>query len=143
MKCPECGFEGVLDNEKFCGECGAFIRTDESKWNAPKWKWGSLISSTMLVFLFWFYIFTGQESNTEFLIGLAVYGFPTITYLLYKERIEKIKYGLAWITFPLITWFFGYNYAFQEFILYNLIYFVIPAIVIDIWYVRKLNEVGK
>jgi len=29
MKCPECGFEGVLDDEKFCGECGANILQDK------------------------------------------------------------------------------------------------------------------
>ncbi|KAF5424303.1 MAG: PEGA domain-containing protein [Candidatus Methanocomedens sp.] len=31
MKCPECGFEGVLDNEKFCGKCGANILLDKHK----------------------------------------------------------------------------------------------------------------
>jgi len=29
MKCPNCGFEGVLDNEKFCGKCGANILHDK------------------------------------------------------------------------------------------------------------------
>ena len=29
MECPECGFKGVLDNEKFCGKCGANILLDK------------------------------------------------------------------------------------------------------------------
>jgi len=31
MECPECGFKGVLDNEKFCGKCGANILLDKHK----------------------------------------------------------------------------------------------------------------
>ena len=142
MKCPECGFEGILEDEKFCGECGAVIQTKESKWDLPKWKWGSLIASTVLVFLFWFVV-CDYGYREEFLLGLAIFGFPTIIYLMYKERTDKIKYGLAWITFPLITWLFGTPYTFDGEIFINFILLVIPAIVIDIWYVRKLNEAGK
>ena len=29
MKCPECGFEGILEDEKFCGKCGAHIPQDK------------------------------------------------------------------------------------------------------------------
>ena len=152
MKCPECGFEGILEDEKFCGKCGAAIRSEESKWNAPTWKWGSLIVSTVFVFIFWFFI---DEKNayyydweyytyfSRFLSGLALFGFPTIIYLMYKERTDKINYGLAWITFPLIIWLFGTDYPFEGEVFTYFILLVIPAIVIDIWYVRKLNEVGK
>ena len=137
MKCPECGFEGVLESEKFCGECGAAIRTDESKWDAPKWKWGSLIASTVLVFLFWLFIAVDSD-YAEFFLGLAIFGFPVIIYLMYKERTEKIKYGLVWVVFPLIVWLFGDDYFFEDiFILF--IFLVVPAIIIDIWYVKKLD----
>ena len=147
MKCPECGFEGVLDNEKFCGECGANIRTNDSKWDTPKWKWGSLISSIALVFQFWSVIFIDHShypSNPDFLIGSALFGFPLMIYLLYKERTQKIKYGFAWITFPLIIWFFMFFFVgdyYKPTIL--LLVYVVPAFVIDIWYIRKLYEVGK
>lgn len=138
MKCPECGLEGVLESDKFCGECGANIGTNESKWDAPKWKWGSLIASTVLVFLFWLYILDNSGTYTEdFLLGLAIYGFPTMIYILYKERTKKIKYGLAWITFPLIT-LLGSNY-WEDLIIISIL-LAIPAIVIDVWYVHKLKK---
>ena len=137
MKCPECGFESILEDEKFCGECGAVIRTKESKWDVPKWKWGSLITSTVLVFLFWFFI-TINSYYPQFPLGLAIFGFPVIIYLMYKERTEKIKYGLAWITFPLIIWLFS-GYTFEEEMFAILFILVIPAIIIDIWYVKKLD----
>jgi len=140
MKCPECGFEGILEDEKFCGECGAVIRTEESKWDVPKWKWGSMIAATVLVFLFWL-IAIDNSYFPEFLLGLAIFGFPTIIYLMYKERVGKIKFGLSWIAFPLISWLF--SNPFKEEVITYLILLVIPAIVIDIWYVRKLNGVGK
>ena len=162
MKCPECGFEGILEDEKFCGECGAVIRTEESKWDLPKWKWGSLIASTVLVFLFWsfvaiFAIFLYVDfNNAGFQLGLAIFGFPAIIYLMYKERTEKIKYGIVWIVFPLLValplplvflgsmvGLFPYYPITGGRIFTYFIIFVIPAIVIDIWYVRKLNEVGK
>ena len=137
MKCPECGFEGILKDEKFCGECGADIRTEESKWDVPKWKWGSLIASTVLVFLFWLFIAVDSD-YAEFFLGLAIFGFPVIIYLMYKERTEKIKYGLVWVVFPLIVWLISDDYYFEDiFILF--IFFVIPAIIIDIWYVKKLD----
>jgi len=91
MKCPECGFEGILEDEKFCGKCGAAIRSEESKWNAPTWKWGSLIVSTVFVFFFWI-IINGNNADyyywedymymyySRFLSGLAFFGFPTIIY---------------------------------------------------------------
>jgi hypothetical protein len=137
MKCPECGFEGILEDEKFCGECGAAIRTEVSKWDLPKWKWGSLIASTVLVFIFWLFIVGSYRSITEFLLGLAIFGFPVIIYLMYKERTEKIKYGLVWVVFPLLVWLFG-SYSVDEMFPY-FIFFVIPAIIIDMWYVRKLD----
>jgi len=139
MKCPECGFEGILEDEKFCGECGAVIRTEESKWDLPKWKWGSLIASTVLVFLFWSLFLFIAGYHVEFLLGLAIFGFPVIIYLMYKERTEKIKYGLVWVVFPLIVWLFGTDYSFEEEIFTSFIFLVIPAIIIDIWYVRKLD----
>ena len=139
MKCPKCGSEGILEDEKFCGECGEVIRTEESKWDLPKWKWGSLIASTVLVFIFWYFIVDRYYSYTEFLLGLAIFGFPAIIYLMYKERTEKIKYGLVWVVFPLLVWLFGTDYSFEEKIFPYFIFLVIPAIIIDMWYVRKLD----
>ena len=88
-------------------------------------------------------IYYDYEYSRGFLLGLAIFGFPTIIYLTYKERAEKIKYGLAWITFPLIAWLFGTSYPFEEDVFTYFILLVIPAIVIDIWYVHKLKEVSK
>ena len=154
MKCPECGFEGVLDNEKFCGECGANVGTIESKWDTPKWKWGSLIVSTVLVFLFWSLPIIGPQIGIYnahdhyehffqyimgFLLCLAFFGFPTVIYLMYKERTHKINYGLAWITFPLITLLLFSFEGFSGDIFIFFIILVVPAIIIDIWYVKKLD----
>ena len=145
MKCPKCGFEGILEDEKFCGECGEVIRTEESKWDLPKWKWGSLIASTVLVFIFWFFVL---ESIIEyiffntykgFLLGLAIFGFPVIIYLMYKERTEKIKYGLVWVVFPLLVWLFFPKVSYVINPSTYFIFLVIPAIIIDMWYVRKLD----
>ena len=50
MKCPNCGAE-VREGDKFCGECGETIRHKIGIALAPKWKWGSMIASLVLVFI--------------------------------------------------------------------------------------------
>ena len=128
MKCPYCGAE-VKEEDKFCGECGENLRHEIEIALAPKWKWGSMIVSLLLVFMFG--IGSMTTYSEEGLLILLIFGFPATIYLMYKERREKIKYGLAWILFPILILPFGLG-TFEAFIV-----FVIPAIIIDVIYVYK------
>lgn len=63
---------------------------------------------------------------------------------MYKERTKKIKYGLAWILFPILTFFSGSPYGGYFMDLYGtsgafgaFIILIIPAIVIDVIYAYK------
>lgn len=144
MKCPNCG-EEVREADKFCGECGKPIRREIEI--APKWKWGSMIASLVIVLIFWIICiaasFTGESyTDPVVLIILLIFGLPATIYLMYKERTEKIKYGLAWISFPILTFHFTLepypDSAFEAFLL-----LAIPAIVIDVIYVIYVYKQDK
>lgn len=114
---------------------------------APKMKWGSMIASLILILFYMLYFFISSYHNYTkspdyysilFLSHtlLLFLGFPTTIYLMYKERTTKIKYGLAWIIFPILyqvivhldsnlTW------------LAVFIMLIIPAFVIDFIYVNE------
>ena len=142
MKCPHCGAE-VNESDAFCGGCGKPLRREIEI--APKWKWGSMFASLVLTFIFWM-LCLDESYNEVGLIILLIFGFPATIYLMYKERTKKIKYGLAWILFPIVTWFSGLPYGWYSSYsgrLYDetpeafgvFIIFIIPAIVIDVIYV--------
>nr|AAU82847.1 hypothetical protein GZ1D1_34 [uncultured archaeon GZfos1D1] len=132
MKCPICGAE-VREDDKFCGECGERLRPEI----APKWKWGSMTASLVLVFFFYFLIIGETNASAELAITLLVFGFPTTIYLMYKERAGKIKYGLTWILFPILMLLFGLDAEYPENALSMFSLVAIPAIIIDVIYVYK------
>ena len=134
MKCPNCGAE-VHEDDKFCGECGKPLRHEIEI--APKWKWGSMIASLVLVFIFWIICMVDYTYDEELLLILLIFGLPATIYLMYKERTEKIKYGLAWILFPILTLLFGLVGWSPEEVFIVFLVFAIPAIVIDFIYVYK------
>ena len=67
------------------------------------------------------------------LMILLIFGFPATIYLMYKERTAKIKYGLAWIFFPIIIILLLYGLDPDEIFWRFLI--AIPAIFLDFIYV--------
>jgi len=133
MKCPYCGAE-VREEDKFCGECGKPLRREIEI--APKWKWGSMIASLVLIFIFWMVAlyYDGVVLWEEILL---IFGFPVTIYLMYKERTKKIKYGRAWILFPSLILLFSLDAWDIEVIFLGFFFFAIPAIVIDVIYVYK------
>jgi hypothetical protein len=137
MKCPHCGAE-VQEGDTFCGECGTKLpiptgRIEENKY----WKWGSMIASLVLVFIWWSFVYSVwiriPSSQLLSLLAWLIFAFPASIYLMYKERTEKIKYGLAWILFPLILVF--YVVVFKNTFPILFFYYAVPAIVIDFLYV--------
>ena len=138
MKCPNCGFE-VRAEDKFCGKCGKPLRHETEM--APIWKWGSMIASLVLIFIFWVACIYALLYEVELLviklIILLIFGFPATIYLMYKERTEKMKYGLAWILFPLLILLLSLGYWNIEIIFLGFLVFVLPAIAIDVIYVYK------
>ena len=134
MKCPNCGAE-VREEDKFCGECGKPLRREIEI--APKWKWGSMIASLVLLFISWIFAGPIANSSEELLLPLLIFGFPATIYLMYKERTAKIKYGIAWILFPFLILFFGLDSSEPEATILGFLFFAIPAIVIDVIYVYK------
>jgi len=136
MNCPNCGAE-VRAEDKFCGECGKPLRREIEI--APIWKWGSMIASLVLVFMFyiicWDPGFRYQNYGEPVLIISGLLGFPATIYLMYRERTVKIKYGLAWILFPILIMLFFSNYDRTVSVLFSIL--VIPAIVIDAIYVYE------
>ncbi len=139
MKCPnpDCNAE-VKAEDKFCGECGKPLRQEIE----PKWKWESMIVSLVLIFIFGVLTITSARyaGQGQFLAFLLLLGFPATIYLMYKERTAKIKYGLAWILFPILMLLFSvvdnYSYRISDiFVLF--IVLAVPAIVIDIFMVKK------
>lgn len=133
MKCPNCGAE-VREEDKFCGECGETIRREIEI--APKWKWGSMIASLAIVFTFWLLVIANPPFDV--IIGIhivwGVFAFPAIIYLMYKERTEKINYGLIWILLVVVL------YILEELIgghMFVVVFFNFPAFVIDALYVYK------
>lgn len=143
MKCHYCGAE-VREEDKFCGECGKPLRCEI----APQWKWGSMIVSLVLIFSIWATCIGTTEYGEDLLIILLIFVFPVTIYLMYKERTAKIKYGLAWILFPILLFFSGLPYGYYDYyygyyedltpiVFFIFIILVIPAIVIDIIYVYK------
>lgn len=135
MKCPNCGVE-VHEEDKFCGECGEDLRREIEI--APKWKWGSMIASLAIVFYFWLSVVTGAITElVEIHVIWGIFAFPAIIYLMYKERTEKIKYGLIWILLVVVL------YIFEELVLAGRVEMAIfiflnsPAFFIDIVYVYK------
>lgn len=148
MKCPNCGAE-VHEEDKFCGECRENLRREIEI--APKWKWGSMIASLLLVFIFWFLIFAETSwiyggMDKKIFLTLIIFGFPTTIYLMYKERAGKIKYGLAWILFPILILLVVLDVADayeREFALWMFLWFAIPAIVIDVIYVYKTRALSR
>jgi len=160
MKCPHCGAE-VNGSDAFCGDCGKPLRREIEiapsilreieirlnfiwKWRGLTWKWGSMTVSLVLVFLFWAICIDMTYYGDGLLTILLIFGFPTTIYLMYKERTKKIKYGLAWISFPILTFFSGIPYGWNFMGLYGtlgafgvFIILIIPAIVIDVIYAYK------
>ena len=133
MKCPNCGAE-VREEDKFCREN---LRREIEI--APKWKWRSMAASLVLVFIFFCWLNINADMEVELVITLLIFGFPATIYLMYKERIEKIKYGLAWILFPILTLLIGLTsdpYHSEE-SFFQFLWLAIPAIVIDVIYVYK------
>lgn len=90
MKCPHCGAK-VLAGDKFCGDCGKkIIITDEIP---PLWKWGSMIASLLIIiWILYESIISRWGWFLRFSIFWAIFAFPAIIYLMYKERLEKTKY---------------------------------------------------
>ena len=134
MKCPNCNAE-VHEEDKFCGECGENLRREIEI--APKWKWGSMIASLVLVLFFCFFIINVTNASEELMITSLIFFFPTTIYLMYKERAGKIKYGLAWILFPILMLLFGLDTRYSEDTLWMFLWAAIPAIAIDVIYVYK------
>ena len=134
MKCPHCGAE-VDESDAFCGGCGKPLRREIEI--APKWKWGSMIASLVLVLFFYFLIIGETNAYDELSITLLVFGFPTTIYLMYKERAGKIKYGLAWILFPILMLLLGLDAEYSENVPSMFLWVAIPAIIIDVIYVYK------
>lgn len=140
MKCPNCNAE-VHDEDKFCGECRENLRREIEI--APKWKWGSMIASFVLVFIF-IVCLTAESDlyNGPIFMTLLIFGFPTTIYLMYKERVGKIKYGLAWILFPILVFLFSLYTEYTELAFWMVLWAAIPAIVIDVIYVYKTRALS-
>ena len=154
MKCPNCGAE-VREEDKFCGECGKPLRRQIEI--APKWKWGSMIASLVLVFIFWFvcmaivvdsipYSLEDYEQYEQYIdqylitsVTLLIFGFSVTGYLMYKERTAKIKYGLGWILFPILILCLDLAVGYESalWVCTTFLWLAIPAIVIDVIYVYK------
>ena len=132
MKCTNCGAE-VHEGDKFCGECGKALRREIEIEMAPIWKWGSMIASLVLIFMFWMVV---AEAVVPWEAILLIFCFPATIYLMYKERREKIKYGLAWIFYPFLIFLFGLDARGPD-IIFGFLFLVIPAIAIDVIYVYK------
>jgi hypothetical protein len=125
MKCPECGFEN-REEAKFCGNCGKALLLEIE----PKWRWGSMIASLVLLQIYYYlvlseryYYYSGMSELEKIVL---LFGVPVTIYLMYKERIVNIKYGLAWILFPILIFNIGWFLT-----------LVIPAIAIDSIYVIR------
>lgn len=137
MKCPHCGAE-VNESDAFCGGCGKPLRREIEI--APKWKWGSMIASLAIVFFIWSVVVTAASADMiEIHVIWGIFAFPAIIYLMYKERTEKIKYGLIWILLVVVL------YIFEELVLSGsdgviLIFYNIPAFFIDLVYVYKTSK---
>lgn len=134
MKCPNCDAE-VHEEDKFCGECGENLRREIEI--APKWKWGSMIASLTIVFFIWLLAVTETSDSgiAVILIMGGIFAFPAIIYLMYKERTEKIKYGLIWILLVVVLYLLGGLIAdINEVVV---IFLNSPAFFIDIVYVYK------
>lgn len=176
MRCPHCGAE-VNESDAFCGECGKPLQREIEiapsilrkikigltfiwQWRGLIWKWGSMIVSLVFIFSSCASCIDQTYKAEELLMILLIFGFPATIYLMYKERTKKIKYGLAWILFPILTWFsglpYGHSYRPIEYIdgvltvspytrftdqtpeaFFIFIILIIPAIVIDVIYVYK------
>lgn len=135
MKCPNCGAE-VHEEDKFCGECGKPLRHEIKI--APIWKWGSMVASLVLVLIYWILcIGITLYTHLAVLIILLIFGLPSTIYLMYKERTEKIKYGLAWISFPILTFPFTLQ-PYPEDAFEVFLSFVIPAIIIDVIFMLSM-----
>ena len=159
MKCPYCGAE-VKEDDIFCGECGKPLRRRKIEIALPLprkieissiWKWGSMIASLVLIFSIWAICIEETYYGEELLIILLIFGFPATIYLMYKERAKKIKYGLAWILFPILTWFSGIPYGWYYYRFYDrtpetfaiFIILLILAIVIDVIYAYYVYKQDK
>lgn len=129
MKCPKCNAE-VHEEDKFCGECGENLRREIEI--ASKWKWGSMFASLVLTFIFWM-ICLDESYNENGLIILLISGFPATIYFMHKERTGKMKYGLAWILFPILVLLFSLDAGGAAF--GGFLFMAIPAIAIDVIYV--------
>ncbi len=144
MKCSICGFEN-RKGAKFCGECGKPLITEVSS----TLKWGSMIASLVLVLIFWYYCWNSSLYNPYAYYSYATYaytpltillllGFPTTIILMYKERTAKIKYGYAWILFPIFSFLFASFLQKPPGDIFAVFFiFAIPAIVIDYLYNQK------
>ena len=136
MNCPNCGAE-VPEKAKFCVKCGEPLRREIEI--APIWKWGSMVASLVLIFIFWIVcILIAMEMDPItplILMILLIFGFPATIYLMYKERTAKIKYGLAWIFFPIIIILLLYNSGLDPDDIFWRFLIAIPAIFLDFIYV--------
>jgi hypothetical protein len=128
-------------------------RLEEKKLPAkisPRLKWGSMIVSLVLMFIFWAVSSAIQLNIIEcrgysnecegwvLLKFLLLFGFPAAGYLMYKERKTKINYGLVWILVPILTLIIGLDKNDEPnglIILFFILAF--PAIIIDIVYIYK------
>lgn len=132
MECPYCGAE-VKEGDTFCGDCGKPLRREI----APVLKWGSMIASLAIVFTFWLLGIVGS-GRYDVIIGIhivwGVFAFPAIIYLMYKERIKKINYGLIWILLVVVLWILD-GLIWDD--MFAVLFFNIPAFVIDALYVYK------
>lgn len=126
MKCPnpKCGYEKVLEDDKFCGICGISLRYEIS----PILKWGSMIASLVLLLYFWIFSF-----NTFLWVAI-----PVTIFLLYKERTTKIKYGPVWILFPILTLVFNLLYDYRVALRFFIL--CVPAIIIDLFVLKNLKS---
>lgn len=133
MKCPHCGAE-VDESDAFCGGCGKPLRREIEI--APKWKWGSMIASLVLVVAVWLLGVVDPIDDAILFIHIiwGVLAFPAIIYLMYKERTEKINYGLIWILLVVVLWILD-GLIWDD--MFVGILFNIPAFVIDVIYVYK------
>ena len=135
MKCPNCNAE-VHEEHKFCGECGENLRREIEI--APIWKWGSMAASLAIVFYFWLSVLVqrigGYHSEiAEIHMIWGIFAFPAIIYLMYKERTEKIKYGLIWILLVVVLYILD-GLIWDD--MFVGVFVNMPAFFIDIVYVR-------
>jgi FtsH-binding integral membrane protein len=144
MKCPNCG-KDISEKAKFCKECGKPILSEID----PKWKWGSMIVSLVLLAFSWLgtyfdaMVHAYSYSVVPWIILFFV-GCPLVIYLMYKERKVKIKYGRAWVIVPILLMLVGLSspiYVYNSYSQYVLNYFffgVVPAIIIDLLAMHKI-----